>query len=188
MKIPLDSNIVMAGITLLVGCITLFIYYKEKHSKKRDVAKLILQEVRYAENKIKEYRSHRNYKLHYRLLPTNNWNANIHLFITDFEQSEVDLISSFYSQAGYIDCVIQKISDDKLSPPKVEQSQSTSTNISQQPTSQQDFSSAPQLITIMFPPIAQDILEETSVSIELIYNTPTILKLKELAKRRWYQI
>ena len=199
----IDSNILMAIITLFVGGITLFIYYKEKNGKKRDVAKLILQEVRYAENKIKEYRTHKNYKLHYRLLPTNNWNSNIHLFIKDFEQSQVDLISSFYSQAGYIDNVIQKISDDKLKQKPIPNNQFSIpiiTNLQQpvgqpptvqpiqQPVGQPIFQAIPQLQHIMFSDDARLILDETSVSIELIYNTPTISNLKELSEKKWYQI
>lgn len=187
-----NSNILIALITLLVGGITLFIYYKEKNSKKRDVAKLILQEIRYAENKIKEYRTHKNYKLHYRLLPTNSWNDNIHLFIKDFEQSQVDLMSSFYSQASYIDNVIQKISDDKLKQKVIPTNQfpvvANLQQAPQQPITQQSFQVMPQIQSIIFPADAQFILDETSVSIELIYNTPTISKLKDLSEKKWYQI
>ena len=184
----LNSNLLIAAITLIVGGITLFIYYKEKNGKKRDIAMLILQEVRYAENKIKEYRTHKNYKLHYRLLPTNNWNDNIHLFIKDFEQSQVDLLSSFYSQASYIDNVIQKISDDKLRQKAIPAAQfSNSANLGQQIV-QQPFQVIPQMQGIIFPADSQNILDETSLSIELVYNTPTISKLKDLSEKRWYQI
>lgn len=182
-----ESNSLIAAVTLIAGFVALFIYYKEKNDKKRDLAKLILQEVRYAENKIKEYRTHKNYKLHYRLLPTNSWNDNIHLFITDFEQSQTDLISSFYSQASYIDNVIQKISDDKLKQRSYPATQlSPVQNFQQYP--QQPFQMVPPIQQIIFPADAQNILDETSLSVELIYNTPITSKLKTLAEKKWYQI
>ncbi|MEK9157238.1 MAG: hypothetical protein AAB448_03885 [Patescibacteria group bacterium] len=178
-----SANLLLAIVTLIVGGITLFIYYKEKNGRKRDVAKLILQEIRYAENKIKEYRLHKQYKLAFILLPTNSWNDNIHLFIKNFEQSETDLISVFYSQVEYIDYVVKKIGNDKLiQHPTISPIQMPSIPLVVNPSQPIPVQSFP------FTPGANMILEEVSISMELIYNTPAIAKLKTLSERRWYQV
>lgn len=44
-------------------------------------------------------------------MPTNSWNNNIHLFVKELKETEIDLISKFYSNATYLDNLINKISD-----------------------------------------------------------------------------
>lgn len=114
-----NSNFFIAIITLLVGGFAIVLYKKQKIDYKRDVALLVLQEIRYAEQQVRS--SHdfstnaENFPLSVKLLPTNNWYKNIHLFMGDFEQTQIDAISRFYSQIEYIDLVIERISDYKIS-------------------------------------------------------------------------
>jgi len=115
----LNSNFFIALITLIVGGFAIGLYIKQKRDYKRDVASLILQEIRYAEQQVENARSSspnaNSYPLQYKLLPTNSWYKNIHLFINDFKQPNIDTISRFYAQTEYIDMIIKIISDYKAS-------------------------------------------------------------------------
>lgn len=67
----LNDNI--GSITLIVGLLAIYLYFKQKADRKRDTAKLILQEIRYAEQQIRNSgRGNRGYSLSSRLLPTNS--------------------------------------------------------------------------------------------------------------------
>jgi hypothetical protein len=67
----LNDNIGL--ITLIVGLSAIYLYLKQKADSKRDIAKLILQEIRYAEQQIRNSgRGVRGYSLSSRLLPTNS--------------------------------------------------------------------------------------------------------------------
>ncbi len=104
-------------VTLVVGGLAIYLYLKQKKDHKRNAARLILQEIRYAEQKIRRYREIKSYKLYDRLLPTNNWNDNIHLFIKELKETHnLDLISDFYGKAIYIDTLIQMMSEAKNNP------------------------------------------------------------------------
>jgi len=102
-------------ITLLVGSVAIWTYNKQKQDVKRKAAKLILQEIRYAEQIIRNARTQAsgNYSLSDKLLPTNSWHENIDLFVKDLKESHIDLISRFFSQAQYLDVIIRSISDKK---------------------------------------------------------------------------
>lgn len=80
---------------------------------------MILQEIRYAEQRVRgsqEFsKNAENYPLSSKLLPTNSWYKNIHLFMDDFEEPQRDAISRFYAQVEYIDLIIKEISDYKTS-------------------------------------------------------------------------
>lgn len=114
----LESNFFGGFITLLVGGVAIALYKKQKIDYKRDVALLILQEIRYAEQQIRSSQAFspnaENFPLSSKLLPTNSWYKNIHLFMGDFKQPQIDAISRFYAQVEYIDLVIEKISNYKI--------------------------------------------------------------------------
>jgi len=180
-------------ITLLVGVVAFLVYFKQKNDYKRDAAKLILQEIRYAEQKIRKYREIKSYKLYDRLLPTNSWHKNIHLFIKDLKETEIDLISDFYAKASYIDDVIKTISRQKTNPPFVVSSSLISSVSEGQKGEvylpQKEIPKIPQeKIEIIIPPMAQKILDDVSMSVEFIYNTPVVEKLRKIAKKKWYHI
>jgi len=187
----LNDNI--GSITLIVGLLAIYLYIKQKADRKRGTAKLILQEIRYAEQQIRNSgRGGRGYSLSSRLLPTNSWDDNIHLFIKDLKEIEIDMISEFYSQAAYIDSLIAERSKQKLNQKfsvqpvnPVGQSDAPTENIPQQPTPQQiaqivQVPNLNELITI-------NLLTEFSSKIEFLYNTPAAEKLRQISERKWYQ-
>lgn len=179
-----NSQFFVALVTLVVGLFAILLYLRQKRDRKSDAASLILQEIRYAEAMVRVTRDHRGqFKVYDRLLPTNSWNNNIHLFL-GLEETELDLISRFYSKVAYIDILLGKISDFK--------------NQSRQNPMQQVVITQPQIIQPqpminpqlqnqiqIFDPMetTQVILEEVCGSLEPVYNTPTGEKLKRLARR-----
>lgn len=184
----LNNNIGL--ITLLVGSYAIFLYRKQKRDNKKDAAKLILQEIRYAEQQIRIAKDHDfNYSLANKLLPTSSWPNNIHLFVNDLKEIEIDLISSFYSKASYIDILIKTISDFKSNK---ENKQTIGFLPQQIPMEPQQAPNQPS----MLPPAvftqelsrigAQDIIIKITGGLEFIYNTPAIDKLRHIADRKWY--
>lgn len=156
----------MGMITLMVGSFAVYLYIKQKRDRKRDSARLILQEIRYAEQQIRNFRTVNNYQLYIRLLPTNSWNENIHLFVKDLEEHELDMISSFYARAKYIDFLIEK-------------------------RSQQLIEHAVEIPFV--PPKPQDLatiglIKQVSDSIEFIHNTPVVEKLRIAIEKKWYSL
>jgi len=179
-------------ITLVVGGTAIYLYKKQKIDRKRDAASLILQEIRYAEEQIRNYRNYHEYKLFDRLLPTNSWNDNIHLFVKDLKEGDIDLINSFYARAGYIDVVIRKISDWKNMPslPMRMPSASIASQIQGEPTVPTGNVQSGIVPFVNFDPMGetQKILEETSMRVEFIFNTPVVEKLRRISERKWHQI
>ncbi|KKU68704.1 MAG: hypothetical protein UX89_C0002G0029 [Parcubacteria group bacterium GW2011_GWA2_47_16] len=86
-------------VTIVVGLVAVFLYFKARKDNERDAAKLILQEIRYADQKVRNYRTYNSYNFTEKILPTNSWNKNINLFIRKLTESELDLISKFFSSA-----------------------------------------------------------------------------------------
>lgn len=175
-----NSSFFVALTTAAVGMFAIGLYSKQKGDKKRDAASLILQEIRFAEQQIRTGVEHdAQFVLGNRLLPTNNWNVNIHLFLNDLEETEIDLISRFYSKAAYIETLISKISDYKNKEHSV-----TGIVINQNTPS----SGAQNHIPILpVDPMAntQGLLKITCKGTEHVYNTPTGEKLKILAKKKF---
>ncbi len=167
----LNSGFFIALITFCVGFFAIYLYQKQQKDNKKNAAELILQEVRYAEQQIKiaKINGH-NFYLADKLLPTNSWHANIHLFVKNFKESEIDVISKFYSHAAYLDIVISKISDKK--------------NDILVPVGQLDKSGEKSEVNLpsQFEFNANKILREVTEKIELIYNTPAIDKLRSIAE------
>lgn len=206
----LNNNIGL--VTFFVGFIAIYLYLKQKKDNKREAAKLILQEIRYAEQQIRQHKNSNqvSFYLADKILPTNSWNRNIHHFIKDIkEESHIDLISKFYSNSQYIDSLIEKISeiksgwykiDDQVVIPEIQNlltvlkkevrqpivmGDSTQSISTQQPQ-MQSLKSSFSLINIESN--ASLILKEVTSEIEFIYNTPAVEKLRKISERRWYQL
>jgi hypothetical protein len=111
---PLNDN--LGVVTFAVGFFAIYLYLKQRKDRKRDAASLILQEIRYAEQQIRNAKITNPpiYSLASKLLPTNSWNDNIHLFIKDLKETEIDMVSAFYSKATYIDSLIEERSKQKI--------------------------------------------------------------------------
>lgn len=183
-----NSEIFVAIVTLVVGFVAIFLYIRQRRDHKSDAALLVLQEIRFAEQVIRNANSSTppNYRLYDRLLPTNNWNNNIHLFLNDLEETELDLISRFYSRAAYIDVLIVKISDFKNSPTEVLNPGNQQIVINQPNQSGQPIQ--PPVVPVRLPfdlmEQTQDILVDVGGGVEFVYNTPTGEKLKRLSKKK----
>lgn len=61
LKYSAVNGIFSASATLIVGLIAILIYFKQKQDKKRDAARIIVQEIRRAEDLISRYIEHRNF-------------------------------------------------------------------------------------------------------------------------------
>lgn len=109
-----NSNFFIALVTLLVGGVAIFIYVKQRRDSKRDAAKLVLQEIRRAEDVIADYKEHGQYKFTKKIIATNSWAKNIHYFVGDLVIDELDKVSNLYSMGKYLDSIISKISDVKF--------------------------------------------------------------------------
>ena len=164
-------------VTLFVGGLAIYLYYKQKIENKRDAAKLILQEIRYAEQQIRSFRDSGSYPLSTKLLPTNNWHNKINLFIKDLNESEIDLISRFYS-------LVNKISDQKNN--SVIPVAATQVSVPFSPQ-QPPVPGVPLAIPIglqTFEFVSQTILLEISNKVEFINNTAAIEKLRNIARNK----
>lgn len=163
------------GVVALLGVgIAYVLYLAQKRDKKRDAAKLILQEIRYAEAKITAYRVHRSYTFTEKILPTNSWHSNIGLFVKELKETELDVISKFYSNAAYLDEVIKAISnkhvDDVLNP------------IPGIPVE------ATQLETGSIPGYSSDLIRSISDVIDGASQTIGVQKLTKIAEKKWYHL
>ena len=186
----LNENI--GVVTVVVGSLALYLYIKARVDKRRDAASLILQEIRYAEQQIRNSGSgmSRRYSLSSKLLPTNSWNDNIHLFIKDLKETEIDAISAFYSQATFIDFLIGQRSTQKINQEfqvrTLPTSQATGQDSPQELTQQQ----IAQFVSVPNPneQITINLLNEISNNIEYLYNTPAVDKLRKISERKWYRL
>jgi hypothetical protein len=186
----------LGAVTFVVGFLIIYLYLKQRMDRKRDAAKLILQEIRYAEQQIRNFRIAQLYSLASKLLPTNSWNDNIHLFIKDLKETEIDMISAFYSKAIYIDSLIAEQSKQRINPPppqSIPPNQSPSASVTAQPFF--TGGDGPQQITppqVIIPLNMGELntiqlLAEVSLSVELLYNMPAAEKLRKISEHKWYQ-
>lgn len=195
----LNSSFFSGIATMLTAIVAILLYYWEQRKKKRDAAKIIIQEIRRAEDLISEYKEHGGYKFTKKIIATNSWAKNIHYFVGDLAQDEVDKISSLYSTGEYLDTIIAKVSDHNFDE-QVNSYKNEINNIiaglqnqtiSQQSTSSGDQSGAQAIpgkaqravpVKIQIPPPWKILLDEISYNYEPIYHSSICEKLKKIAK------
>lgn len=211
----INSNSFNTLAILFVGSFAIVLYLVQKVNYKRGIAGSICQEIRYAEEQIRTARIlEANYYLANKLLPTNTWNKNVHLFVGDLEEAEIDAISRFYSHAKYLDSIIRKISDSKslTIDPGIQfmsvclkffhQYQELQTELTRVGLMQQIQTSQPQSLKFIqnlnitinrikqlaeIPNLgAITILKDVSKKTEFIYNTPSIEKVRIISEKKWY--
>lgn len=186
----LNNN--LGVVTFFVGSLAIYLYIKQKKDHKREAANLILQEIRYAEKQIVKYREFGKYKLSDRLLPTNSWSMNIHLFIKDLKETDIDLVNNFYARSASIDTMIKKISDWKTQPLKpllVPSSLPAQSSVTAQQGGNLQQNIDVQVVQPLDPmQNTQNILRDLSSNIEFIYNTPVVEKLRQIAEKKWYSL
>ncbi len=171
------SEKAMGLITLGVGLIAIYLYLKQKKDNKRDAGLLILQEVRYAEQSVRNYRTNKTYSFTEKILPTSSWHKNIHLFVKDLKETEIDLISKFYSNAAYLDEVISMLAE-------------FSTKTLLKPDTPLDIKDEKGQITRIatsdMTGELKALVNTISDNVEFIYNTPAMTKLRALSEKKWY--
>ena len=97
--------------TILTGAVVIHIYLRQKREEKVQAARIIIQEIREAEDKVDIVTE----KMHSGatnnlppVLPVNNWRKYSHLFAKDFDQDELKLINGFYSNCEIIHDMVGK--------------------------------------------------------------------------------
>ncbi|OGY24929.1 MAG: hypothetical protein A2Y57_04795 [Candidatus Woykebacteria bacterium RBG_13_40_7b] len=197
----LETNVFTGFATLLTAIIAISLYYWEQTKKRRDAAKIIIQEIRRAEDIINEYKEHKVYKFTKKIIATNSWAKNVHYFVGDLAQDEIDKISSLYSTGEYLDSIIARVSDLKFDENistyknqmnqivaelqnkvnnQAPQSTSVGTQSGAQPIQQQIQKVIP--IEIPIPPPWKVLFDEISDTYEPIYHSSICEKLKKIAK------
>jgi hypothetical protein len=162
-------------VTVIVGAFVFIVYRAQKTYEKSNAAKLILQEIRYAEQKVRNFNSHGTYNLNEKVLPTNNWNNNISLFVKELGETEIDQISDFFSSAARLDEVLTAVADFRNEQAIAPQG------------GPMDPGSGIRTATGSLPQAAEDLILAVSGDIGSLYNTPATARLREIADHKWYK-
>lgn len=183
----INSQFVNGLITLFVGFIALYIYRRQNNDHRKDIAALILQEIRYAEQRLKEARDRDYvYLLSDKLLPTNSWHANIHMFVSSLEENQVDTISKFYSRVEFLDFLIKGIAQEKAFPERrmpITPIIVSPSNTEIQKNGNLPMSAIQPAQIQLSGPDAQKILIEVSNQIDFIYNSSAVEVLRGISKK-----
>lgn len=92
--------------TLLTGTVVIVIYFVQKKDTKRQAARVLLTEIRIAEERIGQISDkmlNNNVSDLPSVFPTKNWKQYSHLFVSDFDQDELKLINSFYDYGELVE-------------------------------------------------------------------------------------
>lgn len=183
------TNVLTVFVTFLVGILVVYLYIKQKEDAKRDAAKIILQEIRRAEDIISDYKQSGGYQFAKKIIATNSWSKNIHLFVGDLDNDELDKISDLYSTGEYLDNLIKEISkitlDDEIEREKklleiqLRNQQQITLEGSTYPIAQ--ISQSPNVVIMGVGPVWKNRLNTISFRLEPIYNSTIALKLKRIA-------
>lgn len=183
------SNVLVAFVTFLVGILVVYLYIKQKQDAKNGAARIILQEIRRAEDIISDYKQSGSYQFAKKIIATNSWNKNIHFFVGDLDNDELDKISDLYSTGEYLDSLIKEISkitlddeierDKKLLEIQLRNQQQITLEGSTYPIAQ--ISQSPNVVIMGIRPVWKNRLDIISFRLEPIYNSTIALKLKRMA-------
>lgn len=103
---------VFVSLTIFVCTFFIVNFYKNLlKQKKKDIARLLLVEIRFAERSLEEL-AHKLTNYVYgeypSVLPHNSWNKSKSLFGSVFDQDELDMMQTFYATCEEIEEFIQK--------------------------------------------------------------------------------
>jgi len=104
-KLIFNSNFTVA----VMGLSVIFVYFWQRKNTRKDAAKIIVQEIRRAEDIIMRYKEQGNFQFTKKIIANNSWGDNIHFFVNDLNQDELDKISNLYSTGEFFDYCIQRI-------------------------------------------------------------------------------
>lgn len=100
--------------TILTGAVAIIIYFRQKNDSKVQAARVLLTEIRTAEDRLEELRDKFNDTGAVDLpnvFPTKSWKNYSHLFVSDFDQDELKLISSFYDYGELVEDFAKRYND-----------------------------------------------------------------------------
>lgn len=92
--------------TLTTGGVAWLVYYRQKKDFKVQAARVLLTEIRIAEERIDKIRENINNNLLLDLplvFVTKNWKKYAYLFISDFDTDELKLINVFYESGERVE-------------------------------------------------------------------------------------
>ncbi|HUC88663.1 MAG TPA: hypothetical protein VMR49_01380 [Candidatus Paceibacterota bacterium] len=193
LSIKIDSNFFVALSTLIVGFGAIYIYITQRFDSKEDAAKIIIQEIRRAEDIISDYKNTGSYQFAKKIIATNSWNKNIHYFVDDLSPDELDKISDLYSNGEFLDSQIQLIAKITLEDDIKRVSIQREFNIDQQEEkikSTNDLTifdlvqinkNSGKLQIEPVPALWKPRLDQISLTLTLIYHSTIVLKLKKIA-------
>jgi hypothetical protein len=101
---------VQTFVTLIVGLLAWVIYKAQKREYKKDAANAILLEIQSGEDAIKKIRDaiqKEHLDIDVSVLPSESWSTYKHMFVSDFDKDEWDMISDFYNKSPLIDEAIK---------------------------------------------------------------------------------
>ncbi len=106
----LNSNFFNSLSTILTigGAIAIYLY--ERNQSKQQLARLLVNEIRNAQNAIETLKDHSD-DFEFPLipvLPQNSWNKYSHIFAKDFDQDDMDQINNFFNVAQEIEYIVKK--------------------------------------------------------------------------------
>ena len=185
-------NLISVSAAILGAAIAYKIYRNQKADEKRDAAKIIIQEIRRAEDIISDYKRTGGYQFDKKIIATNSWTKNIHLFVGDLNNDELDKISDLYSTGEYLDNLIKEISQIRLNDEIEKEKKRLTIKLQhqQQHPPQLEGSTYPiaqitQFVNVTIPsltPVWKPLLDAISLRLEPIYHSEIVAKLKKIAK------
>lgn len=109
MKIIIEilNSSAFAGLsTILTGLVAIGVYFHQKKDGKIQAARVLITEIRIAEERIDQIKIKLNDGIPSDLppiFPTKSWKQYSHLFISNFDQDELKMLNSFYDFAELVE-------------------------------------------------------------------------------------
>jgi hypothetical protein len=100
--------------TIITGAVAIIIYFQQKNDAKVQAARVLLMEIRTAEERLGQVREKLSSDATSdfpSIFPTNSWKKYSPLFISDLDQDEIRIISNFYDYAELIEDFGRKNND-----------------------------------------------------------------------------
>ena len=82
--------------TIIAGLVAIVVYWLHKRDEKINAARIILSEIRNAEQQISKIKNDGIVSDFSSILPFNSWQKYAHLFVKIFDRDELDLVNNFY--------------------------------------------------------------------------------------------
>lgn len=115
MQTILNSTFLQTLVTFVVGCAALITYFLQKRDKKRTAALMLLLEIQQVEGAAQSAREYIRQgdleAIDTRLLLSDTWDQNKHLFSRLLDKDEWDVVTRFYNTARLLDNTIQRSHD-----------------------------------------------------------------------------